>query len=80
MIFNRYNKNLWGPLFVGAPGRLPTLPSPKSGPVCNWLYMHLVPGNDVRRIPSEQNIIIGGYIPVVRTITVTALSVIFKFH
>ena len=27
-----YNQNLWGPLFVGAPGQLPTLPSPKSGP------------------------------------------------
>ena len=24
--------NLWGGLFVGAPGQLPTLPSPKSGP------------------------------------------------
>ena len=27
-----YNQNLWGPLFVGAPGQLPTLNSPKSGP------------------------------------------------
>ena len=32
MLFKRYNQNLWGPLFVGAPGQLPTLPSPKSGP------------------------------------------------
>ena len=32
MIFERYSQNLWGPLFVGAPGQLPTLPSPKSGP------------------------------------------------
>ena len=31
-VFNTYNQNLWGPLFVGAPGQLPTLPSPKSGP------------------------------------------------
>ena len=32
MIVKMYNQNLWGPLFVGAPGQLPTLPSPKSGP------------------------------------------------
>ena len=33
-IFQKHDRNLWGPLFVGAPGQLPTLPSPKSGPVC----------------------------------------------
>ena len=31
-IFKGYDQNLWGALFVGAPGQLPTLPSPKSGP------------------------------------------------
>ena len=31
-IFQKHDRNLWGALFVGAPGQLPTLPSPKSGP------------------------------------------------
>ena len=32
-IQNAWSKFAWGPFFVGAPGQLPTLPSPKSGPV-----------------------------------------------
>ena len=32
IFFFKHDRNLWGPLFVGAPGQLPTLPSPKSGP------------------------------------------------
>ena len=41
MIFERYSQNLWGPLFVGAPGQLPTLPSPKSGPGWGHTFMAL---------------------------------------
>ena len=35
-VLQKHDHNLWGgggALFVGAPGQLPTLPSPKSGPV-----------------------------------------------
>ena len=38
MIFKRYNQNFWGPLFVGAPGQLPTLPSLKSGHDAKFIH------------------------------------------
>ena len=40
IIFKGYNQNLWEPLFVGAPGQLPTLPPPKSGPVIQFVIVH----------------------------------------
>ena len=58
MILKRYNQNLWGALFVGAPGQLPTLPSPKSGPGhkdCTARYTYLsglILERGVPRFPS----------------------------
>ena len=37
-IYKNYDQILWGALFVGAPGQLPTLPSSKSGPVVNTAW------------------------------------------
>ena len=56
MIFKRYNQNLWGPLFVGAPGQLPTLPSPKSGPAGPYVKLESVEAIIVLGCQSQRSV------------------------
>ena len=47
-------KILWGALFVWAPGQLPTLPSPKSGPGPSYIIEHTMGHSFMKNTQSGQ--------------------------